>query len=106
MAGNNVRFNNRQTHWKNTIVWISSNTTLAGNKTNLCSSFSMSDFAILKGLNISIHPPKTPVIKEIFWKPPPDFWIKCNTDGTASSTHLLPVVVFLGTTLLILSGVL
>jgi hypothetical protein len=46
----------------------------------------MSHFDILKGLDISIHPPKSPVIKEIFWKPPPDFWIKCNTDGSTTST--------------------
>jgi hypothetical protein len=51
MARNNVRFNNRQTHWKSAIVWISSNTALAGNKTTLCSSSSMSDFDILKGFN-------------------------------------------------------
>ncbi|KAK2452776.1 hypothetical protein QL285_000540 [Trifolium repens] len=87
MKNSSIKINvsNRQTHWKSAIVWISSNTALARNKTTLCSS-SMSDFAILKGLNISIHPPKSPVIKEIFWKPPPDFWIKCNTDGAATST--------------------
>jgi hypothetical protein len=52
MAMNNARFNNRQTHWKSAIVWISSNTALVGNKTTLCSYSSMSDFVILKGLNI------------------------------------------------------
>ncbi|XP_045792564.1 uncharacterized protein LOC123887311 isoform X1 [Trifolium pratense] len=60
MARNNARFNHSQTHWKNAIVWIYSNTALAGNKTSLYSSACLSDFTILKGLNVNIHPPKVP----------------------------------------------
>jgi hypothetical protein len=34
-----------------------------------------------KSTNVSIHPPKAPIIKEVIWQPPPLDWVKCNTDG-------------------------
>ncbi|GAU32780.1 hypothetical protein TSUD_152280 [Trifolium subterraneum] len=85
MARNKARFNNRAIHWKNAVSWISANTLIAGNRTSLCSNASLSDFRILKHFNISIHPPRAPSIKEIFWKPPCAGWVKCNSDG--ASTH-------------------
>jgi ribonuclease HI len=45
----------------------------------------MSDFVLLKKFNITLHPPKAPVIKEVFWNPPSPCWIKCNTDGSANN---------------------
>jgi hypothetical protein len=46
----------------------------------------MPEFNILKGLNVNIHSPKSPVIKEIIWKLPPNLWMKCNTDGATTTT--------------------
>jgi ribonuclease HI len=40
---------------------------------------------ILKRLNISIHPPLPPVIKEVIWHPPLENWVKCNTDGATNN---------------------
>jgi ribonuclease HI len=48
-------------------------------------SRSIRDFSIIKYFNINIHPPKAPQIKEVIWCPPSLGWIKCNTDGVASS---------------------
>jgi ribonuclease HI len=36
-------------------------------------------------LNITIHPPLPPVIKEVIWHPPLEHWVKCNTDGAANN---------------------
>jgi ribonuclease HI len=46
----------------------------------------MSDFVILKKFNITLHPPKAPSIKEVFWNPPLLHWTKCNTNGSANTT--------------------
>jgi hypothetical protein len=83
-ARNNARFNNKLTHWKSAISWISSNITLAGNNTRSCSTGSIRDFTVLKNFNVIIHPPKAPVIKEIVWQPPIANWVKCNTDGASN----------------------
>ena len=46
----------------------------------------MSDFSLLKKFNITLHPARAPVIKEVFWNPPLLHWMKCNTDGAATNT--------------------
>jgi ribonuclease HI len=51
----------------------------------LLASRSIRDFSIIKYFNINIHPPKAPQTKEVIWYPPSSGWIKCNTDGAASS---------------------
>jgi hypothetical protein len=84
-ARNNARFNNRQTHWKSAIVWITSNTALARNKSNLGSSSSSSSFTILKSFNVIIHSPKAPIIKKVIWRPRIDHWLKYNNDDVATS---------------------
>jgi hypothetical protein len=83
-ARNNARFNNKAPHWKSAVAWIISNTALAGNNSNCVSSSSIRDFTILKRLNVSIHPPKAPFIKEVIWHPPSINCIKCNTDGASN----------------------
>jgi hypothetical protein len=45
----------------------------------------MSDFSILNKFKVSIHPPKAPSIVEVFWCPPNLNWLKCNTNGAATS---------------------
>jgi hypothetical protein len=80
-ARNNARFNRINTIWKSAVSWIISNSSLAGNKTSCYSFSSISDFILLKKLNVIIHPPKAPIIKEVIWQPPPLDWVKCNTDG-------------------------
>lgn len=56
----------------------------------------MTDFQILKKFNISIHPPKTPVIKEVIWHPPLINWTKANTDGAPTSTSSACGIIFRG----------
>jgi ribonuclease HI len=85
LARNNMRFNNKKTTWHSAIALICSNVALSGNKTKLLASRSIRDFSIIKYFNINIHPPKAPQIKEVIWCPPSSGWIKCNTDGAASS---------------------
>ncbi|KAK2382838.1 hypothetical protein QL285_070351 [Trifolium repens] len=46
----------------------------------------MTDFEILKKFKVYLHPPRVPIIKEVFWQPPPLNWLKCNTDGASTST--------------------
>jgi hypothetical protein len=65
---------------------ISASVSLSGNKTNKTINSSMRDFTILKNFRINLHPPKAPIIKEVFWQPPLFNWIKGNTDGAANSS--------------------
>lgn len=58
----------------------------------LAASSSISEFTILKALNVSINPPKSLGIKEVIWHPPIQNWNKCNCDGAAIVT---PVVNYL-----------
>jgi hypothetical protein len=64
----------------------------------VASSF-IRDFSILKQLNITIHNPKYPSVKEILWQPPLINWVKCSIDGASKGNirffHL--VVGFLET---------
>ncbi|XP_024636247.1 uncharacterized protein [Medicago truncatula] len=62
---NQARFNNKTIQWRSAISLVSSSVSFTGNNTTLTSSSSMTDFQILKKFNISIHPPKAPVIKEV-----------------------------------------
>jgi hypothetical protein len=64
---------------------IIANVSLSGNNTNKVCNSSMTDFTILKKFKIIIHPSKAPTIKEVLWCPPHVNWIKCNTDGAATS---------------------
>jgi len=65
-----------------------------GNHTNALATSSISDFVILKKINVKLHPPKAPQIFEIIWQPPIFQWIKCNTDGAATSTTSSCVGIF------------
>jgi len=81
---NNARFNNRTTHWKQAVSQIISSVSLSAKMSTLAASSSMTEFTILKSLNVKIHPPKSLIIKEVFWHPPIHGWIKCNCDGAAT----------------------
>jgi hypothetical protein len=85
-ARNQKRFRDKSIHWKTAISMISANVSLSGNKTNKTINSSMRDFTILKNFRINLHPPKAPIIKEVFWQPPLFNWIKGNTDGAANSS--------------------
>ncbi|XP_045794076.1 uncharacterized protein LOC123888954 [Trifolium pratense] len=82
---NNARFNSKVPVWKSAVAWILSNTSLTGNITKCVSSSSIKDFMILKSLNITIHPPLPPLVKEVVWHPPLEHWVKCNIDGAANN---------------------
>lgn len=43
----------------------------------------ITEFAFLKSFCISGHVGSAPSIREVVWSPPPCFWVKCNSDGTA-----------------------
>jgi ribonuclease HI len=84
-ARNQKRFMDKNFHWKTAINMISANVLLSGNKTRKVFNSSMRDFSILKKFKIDIHPPKAPSIKEVLWCPPRLNWMKCNTDGAATT---------------------
>jgi len=64
---------------------VISGTYLSGNLTKLAASSSISEFVILKHFDVKVNPPKPNIIKEVLWSPPIFDWVKCNTDGAASS---------------------
>jgi ribonuclease HI len=84
LVSNQVRYNNKLISWRNAISLITACTYLSGNNSLKSSSNSIRDFNFLKMFRISIHQPRTPVIKEIIWQPPLFNWIKCNTDGASN----------------------
>jgi ribonuclease HI len=84
-ARNQSRFMDKNIHLKTAINMISANVLLSGKKTRKVFNSSMRDFSILKKFKIDIHPPKAPTIKEILWCPPQSNWMKCNTDGAATT---------------------
>lgn len=47
----------------------------------------MLNFFILNFFKINIYPPKSKILNEIFWSPPPLSWSKCNSNGTAKGIH-------------------
>ncbi|CAJ2637539.1 unnamed protein product [Trifolium pratense] len=81
---NQARFNNKFIPWRSAISLIIASTALTGNNTSKSSSNSIRDFTFLKIFRITIHVPKTPVLREIIWQPPLLNWIKCNIDGASS----------------------
>lgn len=80
-ARNQMRFRDKTVNWQSSISSIISNVSLSRNLSNVVASSSISDFTILKKLNISLHPPKAPKTIEVVWNPPILNWIKCNTNG-------------------------
>jgi len=84
-ARNQLRFNNKKIHWKNSIASITASVSLAGNNSRT-TSLSMSDSVLLKKFNVTLHPPRAPKIIEVIWHPPVAPWVKCNTDGCFTTT--------------------
>jgi ribonuclease HI len=72
-------------HWKSSINQIITNVSMSANNSNLSASASISEFTILKAFNISIHPPRSVLVKEVLWCPPIHSWIKGNCDGAFAS---------------------
>jgi ribonuclease HI len=83
LARNQARFNDKVITWQNAISLIIASTALCGNNTCKPSSNSIRDFTFLKLFRISIHHPKTPVLREIIWQPPMLNWYKYNADGAS-----------------------
>ncbi|GAU35456.1 hypothetical protein TSUD_364120 [Trifolium subterraneum] len=57
-----------------------------GNYSSGVSSASVREFVILKSFNVSSHPPKPLILKEVIWQPPIPQWVKCNTDGASNTS--------------------
>ena len=87
-ARNQARLNDKIVTWRSSVSVISSNSNMAGNLTSKKASSSMYDFTILKKFNVNIHPPNAPKIIKVLWHPPILNWVKCNTDGSATSSSL------------------
>jgi ribonuclease HI len=81
---NQARFHDKIITWRSALAMIISNTSLSGNNTTKHSSNSIRDFTFLKIFRVSIHHPKVPVLKEVYWQPPVVTWIKCNIDGASN----------------------
>lgn len=54
---------------------------LSCNQTKLATEPAIFDLLVLKPFKMETHHPKTPIIVEVFWKPPIHNLVKC-TDGT------------------------
>lgn len=82
---NQCRFQDIKPNWQQAINSIKSAVNLSGNNTSNNSNSSVKDLITLKKFDVTLHPPKPMNIKEIIWSPPYTGWIKCNTDGAATS---------------------
>jgi hypothetical protein len=82
---NQCRFQDSKPNWKLAINSIISAVNLSGSNTSKLSNSSVRDLITLKKFDVIVHPPKPMNIKEIIWSPPITGWIKCNTDGAATS---------------------
>ncbi|GAU13228.1 hypothetical protein TSUD_245980 [Trifolium subterraneum] len=80
---NQKRFADKSIHVNTAINQIIASVPLTGNISNLHANSSMSEFVILKALNIQMQFSKAPVIKEVLWQPPILNWMKCNSDGAS-----------------------
>lgn len=81
-ARNQMRFRDKTVNWQSSISSIISNVSLSRNLSNVVASSSISDFTILKKLNISLHPPKASKTIEVVWNPPILNWIKLMVQPT------------------------
>jgi hypothetical protein len=70
LVRNQARFDNNRISLTTAISLIIVSTSLSGNNTKKVASISIGDFSILKLFKITIHNPKSPAVKEIFWQPP------------------------------------
>jgi len=82
---NASRFNNKIISWRSAISTIISRVSISVGNSKLHASTSMLEFTILKALNCKINPPRSSIVKEVFWNPPILHWIKANCDGAATT---------------------
>ncbi|KAL5180716.1 hypothetical protein HKD37_01G001790 [Glycine soja] len=62
------------------ISMISSKIKMTGNHTKAVMNSSISEFQIMKKLDINGHPRRADRIKEVMWYLPKENWVKCNSD--------------------------
>lgn len=67
------------------ISQIIANVSLSASNSNLSASFAIREFTILKDFNVTIHPPRMLLEKEVIWCPQIACWIKGNCDGAFAS---------------------
>jgi ribonuclease HI len=82
-ARNQARFSNTHLSWRNAIARVMASTSLTGSHTLKTSSNSIRDFNFLKAFQVSIHPPRPSILREVIWCPPMFNWLKCNIDGAS-----------------------
>ncbi|XP_058742495.1 uncharacterized protein LOC131614988 [Vicia villosa] len=75
------------TTWRSAVTLIKAQAQLSGSSTNLTFHNSADNFRILKLFDVPIHLSRPMRLKEIFWSPPLDSWVKANTDGAAVNVN-------------------
>ncbi|XP_019460146.1 PREDICTED: uncharacterized protein LOC109359906 [Lupinus angustifolius] len=80
---NQARFNNTIISLSKALSRIKLGISLSGNNSKACASNSISDFALLRLLQVRINYSKAPKIIEVIWLPPAQATVKINTDGAA-----------------------
>lgn len=67
---NQIKFQNKSTHWRMAISQVIAQVQLSGNCTKATSSYSIKYFLVLKAFKVSSHPSKATRLIEIVWKSP------------------------------------
>ncbi|XP_058732705.1 uncharacterized protein LOC131604270 [Vicia villosa] len=80
-ARNQLRFDNKHTHWKSCVSKIMANAKMVGNLTKKKANDYMLSFTFLKSFDVKLNPRDTIAMIDVIWSPPLQGWIKCNIDG-------------------------
>ncbi|XP_058761870.1 uncharacterized protein LOC131635273 [Vicia villosa] len=80
---NKARFEDKIWSWKTCTSAVSAHAKLVGNNSKKASNSDINNFNFLKKFDINLNPRRQLATLEIYWSPPLDGWIKCNTDGVA-----------------------
>lgn len=75
------RYKNRIPKIHNSITKIFAKISLVGNNSSITNSSDMVDFKLIKVFNVTIHPLRALLIKDVIWQPYILDWIKYNCDG-------------------------
>ncbi|XP_019433863.1 PREDICTED: uncharacterized protein LOC109340594 [Lupinus angustifolius] len=80
---NHSRFDDTKVGFMQACDMIKRDTTLTGNLSTLAANPTLFEFSMDRRFNCSPHYNPAPTITEVRWLPPPQGWIKVNSDGAA-----------------------